>query len=102
MIVKPWQASPNTPQEGLVHIASFLLLVKATGVKGVVERYNNHPLIEVCETEERGKLIVIAEVKHTREIRALMDEFDILQGVISTTLVYHHAENEVALREEVQ
>lgn len=82
-----------------VHIGSCILLIKPEFAPRLMARLENRPGVEVCETEDRSKLLLIIEAKNTNELRHCMDEFEQLAGVISVTLVYHHAENEAALRE---
>ncbi|ABD79347.1 chaperone NapD [Saccharophagus degradans] len=82
-----------------VHITSFILLVQHGFAEKILRAYANNPDIEICQTEQPEKLLVLAEAEDTQRIRDYMDEFAATEGVISTTLVYHHAESESALRE---
>lgn len=82
-----------------VHITSFILLVQHGYAKKILQTYAANPDISICSTEQPEKLLVIAEAEDTQRIRDYMDEFGATEGVISTTLVYHHAESESALRE---
>ncbi|WGO98474.1 chaperone NapD [Saccharophagus degradans] len=82
-----------------VHITSFILLVQQGFAEKILRGYANNPDIDICQTEQPEKLLVLAEAEDTQRIRDYMDEFAATEGVISTTLVYHHAEIESALRE---
>lgn len=84
-----------------VHIASFVIQHRPDALGAIQQCIAGMPGAETaaCET---GRCIVLHEGGGTRDLLACMDAVQALRGVISVSLVYHHAERRSALDDILQ
>ncbi len=74
------------------------VLVMGNPDKGAVieNTLNNIKGVEVHAREHGGKIIVTVEGPHSREIANIISGFSDIDGVLSTSLVYHEIDSEQA------
>lgn len=82
------------------HIVSLVIHARPDCVPDVVALLAQRPDAEVA-AQSGGKLVVIAETTHEREIVALTTALADIAGVLGVNLVYHHIESAESLEETV-
>jgi nitrate reductase NapD len=82
------QATP-APTDS-VHFASMIVAVFPHLADTVAARIRDLPGADVPVISPQGKLIVTLETSQLGDVTALIDAMSAMQGVVSTSLVYHH------------
>jgi nitrate reductase NapD len=78
----------------IVHVAPKRLPQARTAITQLAD-------VEVRATDHRGKLVVVVEAESGAAILARLDAIRRVDGVLSTLLVYQHAESAQSMDEEV-
>ena len=89
------------PAEPLTHIVSLLVHARPDALDALRARASNLPGAEVHETAQPGKLAIVLESAHDREIADAVTVLQDCAGVISVAIVAHLAEPTASLSEEV-
>ncbi len=74
------------------HISSLLVTAKPESVPQVVQAITAMPIAEVAHSDAVGKIIVALETPDESAIVQALTDIQVLTGVVSAALVYHHAE----------
>ena len=83
-----------------VHIVSLIVHVLPARVDAVVTHLAHEADAELV-AQSGGKLVVLAETTHERDIVALTTRLADIRGVLGVNLVYHHVEPADSLGEEI-
>jgi nitrate reductase NapD len=83
-----------------VHIVSLVIHARPERVPDVVAALARQPGTELM-AQSGGKLVVVAEAAHEREIVTLTTTLADVPGVLGVNLVYHHIEPAESLEETV-
>ncbi len=83
------------------HISSVIVYCDIASKEAARATIEALPGAEVHAIDERGKLIVVLEVKGEAETLGHIDRINEIKGVYSTALVYHHCESAQSLDEEM-
>ncbi len=84
-----------------IHIASLIVHARPGRIDAVREALLNEPGIEVPVTDGYGKLVITLEATGIAEMSRRMEWIHQIDGLISSTLVYHHSETAEALEEVI-
>ncbi|KAA0009791.1 hypothetical protein F0A17_19980 [Billgrantia pellis] len=87
-----------------VHISSLVVQLRPERIEEIGLYCQAHDGVEVHATDPCGKMVVLLETAGQREIVAFIEGLQRAPGVLSVSLVYHHAESAEELdkeREEV-
>lgn len=84
-----------------VHIVSLVVRVLPERVSAVVELLAHERDAELV-AQSGGKLVVLAETAHEREIVALTARLADVRGVLGVNLVHHHIESAEELDQEIR
>jgi periplasmic nitrate reductase NapD len=82
------------------HIVSLVIHARPDCVPNVVALLAQQSNVELM-AQSGGKLVVLAETTHEREIVALTTTLADVAGVLGVNLVYHHIESAESLEETV-
>lgn len=86
----------------LVHISSLIVQLQPECIEEVSRHCQAHPGVEVHATDPRGKMVLILETGGQREIVDFIEGLQRAPGVLSVSLVYHHAESATELDREME
>lgn len=75
-----------------IHISSLLVTARPERVPAVVTGITAMQIAEVAHATATGKIIVTLETPDESAIVEALSAIQLLQGVVSAALVYHHAE----------
>lgn len=84
-----------------VHIAGVVVRVLPecrTRASALIAQFDG---TEIRVTDGRGKLVVVIEAASAREVLERLDAMQRIEGVLSASLVYQHAESAQSMNEEV-
>ncbi len=84
-----------------IHIASLIVHTRPGRAEAVRARLLEEPGIEVPAADGRGKLVVTVEAAGIAEMSRRMEWINQIEGLLSSTLVYHHSETAEALEEVI-
>ncbi|HUD41012.1 MAG TPA: chaperone NapD [Dokdonella sp.] len=84
-----------------IHIASIVVRHRPDAAASIDRLVAAMPGAEVA-TREAGRCIVLHEGEGTRDMLACIEAIQATRGVISASLVYHHAEARAALDDILQ
>ena len=83
------------------HIASFVVQIQPILFNTVVGTLERLPTCECAQSDaQTSKSIILIEATSSRNLDAVIDSINAINGVITTTMVYHHCENANALVQE--
>lgn len=75
------------PEE--LHIASMIVHVLPPHLAALEVWLGAQPELEIRASSPEGKIVLVIERRHQREILALIDDVEQQRGVLSCTMVYH-------------
>ncbi|WP_298916902.1 chaperone NapD [uncultured Roseobacter sp.] len=75
-----------------VHISSLLVTARPELVPQVVSKLSAMTIADVAHADAVGKIIVVLETPDESVIVQALTDIQLLDGVVSAALVYHHAE----------
>ncbi|MEZ5446428.1 MAG: chaperone NapD [Gammaproteobacteria bacterium] len=84
-----------------IHIASLIVHTRPGRADAVRARLLEEPGIEVPAADGHGKLVVTVEAAGIAEMSRRMEWINQIEGLLSSTLVYHHSETAEALEEVI-
>lgn len=85
-----------------VHISSLVIQTLPKVFDKVLRYCEDDSLIEIAQTDHsKSKLIVLVEAESTRVISDVLDAVKQLPEVLSASLIYHHVEDPISLKEEM-
>ena len=84
-----------------IHIASLIVHTRPGRADAVRQRLLGEPGVEVPATDGHGKLVVTVEAAGIAEMSRRMECINQIEGLLSSTLVYHHSETAEALEEVI-
>jgi len=84
-----------------IHIASIVVRHRPDAFASIERLVGAMPGAELA-TRETGRCIVLHEGEGTRDLLACIEAIQATRGVISASLVYHHAESRRALDDVLQ
>lgn len=84
-----------------IHIAGAIVHVAPTRLAQARSAIARVPDVEIRADGGEGKLVVVVEAASGTAILARLDAIRQLDGVLSTLLVYQHAESAQCMNEEV-
>jgi len=84
------------------HITSLIVRANPSDVTAVAEIIGRPDNAEVHFADPGGKLVVTLETDTLHEVTQWVDRVTALDGVISTTLVYHQIEDKNALDQPLE
>ena len=76
-----------------LHIASMIVQVLPPHLEALEAWLGTQPGLEVRATSQEGKLVLVIERPHHREILGVIDDVEQQRGVLSCILVYHEVMN---------
>lgn len=76
----------------MTHISSLLVTAQPRLVRQVAGAITSMPVAEIAHTDASGKIIVTLETPDESAIVQALTDIQLLDGVVSAALVYHHAE----------
>ncbi len=76
----------------ILHISSLLVTARPETVDAVNAYINAMPIAEVAHSDHLGKIIVTLETLDESAIVQALTDIQLVTGVVSAALVYHHAE----------
>lgn len=76
----------------VTHISSLLVTAKPDQIPAVAGNITNMSIAEVAHSDAAGKIIVTLETPDESAIVQALTDIQLLDGVVSAALVYHHAE----------
>ncbi|MFW3615761.1 chaperone NapD [Billgrantia antri] len=85
-----------------VHISSLVVQLQPERIEEVSRHYQAHPGVEVHATDPCGKMVLVLETAGQREIVTFIEGLQQAPGVLSVSLVYHHAESADELDREME
>ena len=74
------------------HISSLLVTAKPSHVDQAAKTIAAMPIAEIAHCDSLGKIIVTLETEDESAIVSALTDIQLLDGVVSAALVYHHAE----------
>ncbi len=74
------------------HIVSLVVHCRQEAILSAAQTIAALPSVEVPATDERGKLVVLLELPDESELLARITDIESVEGVVSTTLVFHQSE----------
>ena len=77
---------------GAVHISSLLVSARPEMAERVARGIDGIPIAEVAHADAQGKIIVTLETPDESAIVGALSDIQVLDGVVSAALVFHHAE----------
>jgi periplasmic nitrate reductase NapD len=77
---------------GELHIASLVVRCRPRRMARLKRAITALPGAEIPADDAEGKLVVTLEAASEQAIRRQLDAINALPGVLSATLVFHHAE----------
>ncbi|MGE8297252.1 MAG: chaperone NapD [Pseudomonas sp.] len=81
----------------LLHISSLLVHVRPEMLAAVKANLRQLDGLELHQESPQGKLVVVLETDHERQILTRIEQINALPGVLNAALVYHELlENEGA------
>ena len=80
----------------VLHISSLLVRANPEHVQQVLAEIAKLPGSEVPMTDETGKIIVTLETPSESEIVDSLTTLQLIDGVVSASLVYHQADSDAA------
>ncbi|MCE8018378.1 chaperone NapD [Halomonas sp. MCCC 1A17488] len=85
-----------------LHISSLVVQLQPAHIADVRQQCQAHPGVEVHATDPCGKMVLVLETAGQREIVAFIEALQRAPGVLSVSLVYHHAESAEELDREME
>lgn len=85
-----------------VHISSLVLHVKPELFQSVNDELSQYPQAEIsgCDATA-GKLVIVLETDSMGEVKQAIADFEACEGVLTVTMVYHHAESDESMKEDI-
>ena len=84
-----------------IHIAGAIVRVAPKRLPQAKTAIGKLADVEIRATDHRSKLVVVVEAESGAAILARLDAIGRVDGVLSTLLVYQHAESAQSMNEEV-
>ena len=88
-----------------VHISSLVVQIQPRNLDALKEQClaykSREASIEIAAVDPAGKVVVLLETPSRRQIVDFIDWLQLREGVLSVSMVYHHAESIVELEREV-
>src|SRR5690554_3108463 len=88
-----------------VHISSLVVQIQPRNIDALkvqcLEYTSREASIEIAATDPAGKVVVLLETLSRRHIVDFIDWLQLRKGVLSVSMVYHHAESIAELEREV-
>jgi nitrate reductase NapD len=84
-----------------IHIASAIVHVAPARLGQARTAISRMPDVEIHASDHRSRLVVVVEARTGATVLARLDAIRCLDGVLSASLVYQHAESEESMNEEV-
>ena len=75
-----------------LHISSLNVHVRPEKILDLKACIQESPQAELVTVTENGKAIVVIEAANQREIMKCIDNINVIDGVVHTSLVYHEFE----------
>ena len=75
-----------------LHISSIVVTADPKRLDTVVEAINAHPIAEVALAGDGGKLVVTLDAETEAEMIQGLTDIQLMPGVASAALCYHHAD----------
>ncbi|XLX38948.1 chaperone NapD [Ectopseudomonas mendocina] len=72
-----------------MHISSLLVHVRPEWLAAVKANLRQLEGLELHQESPQGKLVVVLETEHERQILARLEQINALPGVLNAALVYH-------------
>ncbi|MGR4070186.1 chaperone NapD [Halomonas sp. LR3S48] len=85
-----------------VHISSLVVQLQPERIDETRRHCQAHPGVEVHATDPCGKMVLLLETAGQREIVEFIEGLQRAPGVLSVSLVYHHAESAAELDREME
>ncbi|MFT7561619.1 MAG: nitrate reductase NapD [Flavobacteriales bacterium] len=90
----------STSQE--LHISSLILQFTPPHSHAIQKQLQAFPEIEISHIEDSiGKIIVTMETNTHKKINHIIDHLQQFDGMLSVSMVYHHAEDADSLNKEI-
>lgn len=88
-----------------VHISSLVVQIQPRNLDALKEQClaykSREASIEIAAVDPAGKVVVLLETPSRRQIVDFIDWLQLREGVLSVSMVYHHAESIAELEREV-
>lgn len=88
-----------------VHISSLIVQIQPRNIDALqaqcLEYASVEARVEIAAADPAGKVVVLLETPSRRHIVDFIDWLQLLEGVLSVSMVYHHAESIAELEREV-
>lgn len=73
-----------------IHIASLVLRCAPARMASVLQRLQDLPQTEIAMQDVSGKIVLLMETAHETAIAETLTQLQLMDGVASAALVYHH------------
>jgi nitrate reductase NapD len=73
-----------------LHIASLVVRTDPARMAGVLPHLRAIPHVEIALQDPSGKIVVVMETADETAIAATLTRIQLMEGVASAALVYHH------------
>ena len=88
-----------------VHISSLVVQIQPRNLDALKEQCQEYTSreakIEIAAVDPAGKVVVLLETPTRQPIVDIIEWLQLREGVLSVSMVYHHAESIVELEREV-
>jgi len=84
-----------------LHISSLLIHVRPQGLQPLLDALQDRAGVEVFAQEPSGKLVLVLETEHERDIVETIDFIEQQRGVLAVSMSYHHIERASELAQEI-
>lgn len=84
------------------HISSFIINTNPPHLQAVCSSLTRINTIEIaCLDSDSGKIVIVIEACSLNSVNRCIEQIKFWQGVMSVTLIYHHAEHSQRLEESI-
>ena len=82
-----------------VHISSFIIYCRPEKFENVKSALMLNPVVEIFGEDLAGKFIVVIEGDSSKRILDVIAVIEAVDGVLNTSMVYHHSCDEASANE---
>jgi nitrate reductase NapD len=82
----------STPNTALANICGVLVQVRPEQQEAMQQQLLSVPGLEIHAANETGKLVITVEADDYQQAADALSQLQAMKGVLSASLIYHHAE----------
>ena len=85
-----------------IHISSVVLYAVPNTVSGLEYEIREYPYSELAFSDRKlGKMVVVLETQSMGQLKQAVSHLEQLDGVLTSSMVYHHVDAPGSLREAI-